>query len=463
MKRKRMKKKKINAEQQNTEMQNKEPDNKEKEKSVGKPLILYFLIVCLLIAIVGFSLSVICYGVVHAGREEERLFIGSTTELSVRDVAIVPGTAVYEGVITAKAKDRLLAALELYQMGLVNYIVVSGDVEETTSMTQYLMASGVPSGDIGSDEHGVDTYETLARTKEKLGALTYYFCTQELYVERAQYLMDKLEMDGVVVCVDTMYYNEAGKSAFREYFAATKAVLDPVLHGGKPKKSVQDRDFIEVSQFEENSHVIHADEVEAPEDYRVVDVNPKDNYDVNKAVEYATTYALENNPEYPAFEENCTNFVSQCLVAGGIAMEGTGESKEDVRYVIGGDKQEWYSYSTKEVGQDGYPCYSTTTNFINTNAFIEYFTKQQGYELSVYQNNRQGKLDCLREIASGDVLIFFGEDGEVVHIGLVTGIGEWNAYYCGNTNDRKDYGVFRMNEEEYTQFGIMHMSGKLPD
>lgn len=429
-----------------------------KEVSVRKPLILYFLIVCVLVGLMVGIVSLICFSMISAKGQQERIYIGKLDGLDHKDVAIVPGTAVYEGNITAKAKDRLLAAIELYEKDLVDRIIVSGDVEETTPMTKYLMAKGVLKDDIASDEHGVDTYETLARIQEKYSEQTYYFCTQELYVNRAAYLMEKLGMDGLVVCVDTMYYSEAGKSMLREYFAATKAVIDPIIYGGNPQKSIVERDFIDIPQYEKDPHVVHASELERPEDYHVVDVNPTDSYDVEKAVEYATTYALEHNPEYPVFEQNCTNFVSQCLVAGGIAMQGEGETSEDKRYAIGNGKQEWYSFHSKQVGKDGFLHYSTTSNFINTNAFIEYFTKEKGYAFTVYNNDYQGKRTCLSEMASGDVLIFFGEDGEVVHVGLVTGIGESNAYYCSNTNDRRDYGAFRTSEREYAQFGIMHMS-----
>ncbi len=432
--------------------------NMEKEVSVRKPLILYFLIVCVLVGLMAGIVSLICFCMVSAKEPQEQIYIGKLDGLASKDVAIVPGTAVYEGNITAKAKDRLLAAIELYEKDLVDRIIVSGDVEETTPMTKYLMANGVLKDDIASDEHGVDTYETLARIQEKYGEQTYYFCTQELYVNRAAYLMEKLGVDGLVVCVDAMYYSEAGKSMLREYFAATKAVIDPIIYGGNPKKSIVERDFIDVPQYEKDSHVVHASELERPEDYHVVDVNPTDSYDVEKAVEYATTYALEHNPEYPVFEQNCTNFVSQCLVAGGIAMQGEGETSEDKRYAIGNGKQEWYSSRTEQMGKDGFFHYSTTSNFINTNAFIEYFTEEKGYEFTIYNNDYQGKRTCLSEMASGDVLIFFGEDGEVVHVGLVTGIGESNAYYCSNTNDRRDYGAFRTSEREYAQFGIMHMS-----
>lgn len=45
-------------------------------------------------------------------------------------------------------------------------------------------------------------------------------------------------------------------------------------------------------------------------------------YDRNKAVEYAETWWDSYHPDFPRFPVNCTNFVSQCLFAGGAPMWG---------------------------------------------------------------------------------------------------------------------------------------------
>lgn len=137
-------------------------------------------------------------------------------------------------------------------------------------------------------------------------------------------------------------------------------------------------------------------------------------------------------------------------------MQGKESPSKEKWYTIGKDSKEWFSVA--EQTNEGLMHYSTTLNFVNTNAFVKYFTEERGCEISVYNNDNEGKLTCLKEMASGDVILFFDEDGEVAHIGLVTGIGEWNAYFCANTNDRRDYGAFRTSEDKYAQFGIMHMS-----
>lgn len=45
-------------------------------------------------------------------------------------------------------------------------------------------------------------------------------------------------------------------------------------------------------------------------------------YDRARAVRYAETWWNRHNPVFPSFPVDCTNFVSQCLYAGGAPMTG---------------------------------------------------------------------------------------------------------------------------------------------
>ena len=194
-------------------MRNLMKENKKRSRKKLRKVIPGILISMAVIVLVPF----ICYGIVHLSQSEP-VPIDKVKSLAKKDAAIVPGTSGYEGSITAKGKDRLQAAIGLYEAGLVRQIIVSGDEKEIKPMAQYLMKKGIPSESLSSDAHGEDTYDTIARVKEKFGDLSYYFCTQELYSSRAGYLMDRLGIDGVVVCVDTMYYSNAGENEIREFY-----------------------------------------------------------------------------------------------------------------------------------------------------------------------------------------------------------------------------------------------------
>lgn len=394
-----------------------------------------------------------------AEKEYAQVYIGQIDGLPAKDVALVPGTAVSEGIPTPKCKDRLDAALSLYEAQLVESVLVSGTAEEVKVMSRYLVHHGIPAEDIKADMQCFDTYNALARAHIIYEEAEFYICTQELYAPRTSYLMKQTGLSGAIVCSDTMFYLGEAKQKLREYFAATKATLDGLFRNGNPTYSVEEEDFWTVLQeLEDDSH-ISPEELELPKDYKLEDVNPSDGYDVLKAVAYAEQYALAHNEAYPLFEQNCTNFVSQCLVAGGISMQGIVNVSDSERLLLSGDGKKWFSISEHNK-EEGRWYYSTSATFVNTEAFLDYFTETCGYPLSKYENTYDGKLQCYKELAAGDVMILYDQGGAVAHIGLVTGLGDYNAYFCANTNAQLHYSVFNVNDNVYPAYGVIHMSDK---
>jgi hypothetical protein len=63
------------------------------------------------------------------------------------------------------------------------------------------------------------------------------------------------------------------------------------------------------------------------------------------AVAYAERWWKEPNPAYENFEVNCTNYVSQCLFAGGAPMNYTGRRNSGWWYKGYSNNQEMWSYS----------------------------------------------------------------------------------------------------------------------
>jgi hypothetical protein len=69
-------------------------------------------------------------------------------------------------------------------------------------------------------------------------------------------------------------------------------------------------------------------------------------YDRHKAVQYAENYWNRYNPQYRYFSDNdCTNFVSQVLHAGGLPMEKSSSQGKGWWYQGGGSSNDRWSYS----------------------------------------------------------------------------------------------------------------------
>jgi hypothetical protein len=65
-------------------------------------------------------------------------------------------------------------------------------------------------------------------------------------------------------------------------------------------------------------------------------------YNRMRAVQYAETWWNGANPRYQKFEDDCTNFISQCIHAGGIAMDFS--NRRDRGWWYRGSRENW-SYS----------------------------------------------------------------------------------------------------------------------
>ncbi|KGE19472.1 amidase domain-containing protein [Paenibacillus wynnii] len=68
-------------------------------------------------------------------------------------------------------------------------------------------------------------------------------------------------------------------------------------------------------------------------------------YNRQAAAAYADRWWQEGNPEFETFAVDCTNYVSQCLFAGGAPINYTGKRETGWWYKGYTGKQEWWSFS----------------------------------------------------------------------------------------------------------------------
>ncbi len=94
-------------------------------------------------------------------------------------------------------------------------------------------------------------------------------------------------------------------------------------------------------------------------------------YDADAAVRYANQYAeTPNNAQYHYFSgSDCTNFVSQCVVAGGVSMRNS--QNYYLKRAVIKDDEAWFH------GTDGYH-YLATQSWTVVNEFYLYWRKHSG-------------------------------------------------------------------------------------
>lgn len=166
-------------------------------------------------------------------------------------------------------------------------------------------------------------------------------------------------------------------------------------------------------------------------------ISPFSAYNATSAVNYARKYAKDHNTsEYPSFSlsgGDCTNFVSQCLYAGGKPMDGT--------CTTGGVYQNTSDWFMKKFEyQDSWSYmvdYGYTTSWVNAGDFKSYWLSRcDDYS---YEDDVDGIISAC---AKGDIVQLCDENTRSpYHSIIITAKSGNTAEYCAHSLDRIDYAV----------------------
>jgi len=141
-------------------------------------------------------------------------------------------------------------------------------------------------------------------------------------------------------------------------------------------------------------------------------------YNRERAVEYARTWALRRNPlfiDFTGIGGNCTNFVSQCVLAGSCTMNYTPDFG-------------WY-YASPE---DRAPAWSSVEYF------YDFMTGQRNFP---EKNGGVGPFaaEVARESAQiGDAVQYATADGDWYHTVIISEIRDGEIYVCAQSDNALD-------------------------
>ena len=162
----------------------------------------------------------------HRATQEELVESGAQY-----DCILVPGALVRPGgELSVVLQDRMDMGLSLFQSGLSDTLLLSGDsaepavYDEVGAMAVYAMDAGVTEAQILQDPLGLSTYESLWRAKYVYNAKSVLIVTQSFHLSRAIYLAEKLGLECKGVPCDVRLYSI--KNHLRESAARVKAVYD---------------------------------------------------------------------------------------------------------------------------------------------------------------------------------------------------------------------------------------------
>jgi vancomycin permeability regulator SanA len=150
-------------------------------------------------------------------------------------VAIIFGAGVRpDGALSPMLADRVGAAAELYRLGRVQKLLMTGDnsrvdYDEVSAMRGYAASLGVPKGDITLDYAGFRTYDSCYRARVIFGVQQALLITQRYHLPRAIYTCRQLGVEAVGLGTpDWGVYSEAllVQYSVREALATAQALWE---------------------------------------------------------------------------------------------------------------------------------------------------------------------------------------------------------------------------------------------
>lgn len=158
------------------------------------------------------------------------------------EVGLVLGTSPYtsDGKPNPHFYGRINAAVDLYQIGKIRHIIVSGSNPDSTyneprQMWRELTKAGVPSSAITMDFAGLRTLDSMARAQQVFELQRLTVITQEYHAYRAVFIGKKLGMRVVAYAAPGTGSGPAFGPYTREVLARFKAVLDLFVLRTRPK------------------------------------------------------------------------------------------------------------------------------------------------------------------------------------------------------------------------------------
>ena len=188
------------------------------------------------VAVLVALVFVVSFNVVRFG--SDKYIYTDINKLPHAQVALIPGAAILlSGDLSPVLKDRVDMAIKIYQAGIVQKILVSGDNStpqhnEVNPVKRYLLASGIPAQDVFLDHAGFDTYSSMYRARDVFLVDSMIVVSQAFHVPRAVYIARHLGITTYGMVADRGSY--LFRNDIREWFGDVKA-LSNLLFERQPK------------------------------------------------------------------------------------------------------------------------------------------------------------------------------------------------------------------------------------
>lgn len=172
-------------------------------------------------------------------------------------------------------------------------------------------------------------------------------------------------------------------------------------------------------------------------------------YSASDAAAYAVKWGEARNDIYPNYNlsgGDCTNFVSQCIYAGGFDMNGSSASVGTVE-----STSKWYCIYIKSTL--GVRRYAVTTSWVRVSDFNTYLSSL------VTKSTKTTLSSLISSCSAGDVVQLADKTtGTPYHSIIINSKDSTTAHFCGHSKDRSDKDVKAYLKESTDNFILFDLT-----
>ena len=172
-------------------------------------------------------------------------------------------------------------------------------------------------------------------------------------------------------------------------------------------------------------------------------------YSASDAAEYAVKWGEDRNGIYPNYNlsgGDCTNFVSQCIYAGGLDMSGSSATVGIVE-----STSNWYCIYIKSTL--GIRKYEVTTSWMRVSDFNTYLSSL------VSKSTKTTLSSLISSCSAGDVVQLADKTtGTPYHSIIINAKDSTTAYFCGHSSDRSDENVKTYLDDSTDKFILFDLT-----
>ncbi len=202
------------------------------EITKNKVMMMLFILMCAALVVLLFLLIM---NIHIKASIKDRMLSPDQIPIIDADCILVLGAGVWNGGRPSPMlEDRLVRAIELYNMGVSNRLLMSGDhgrkdYDEVNVMKRFAVDRGIPSSHVFMDHAGFSTYESIYRARDVFKVKKAIIVTQEYHLYRALYIAKKLGLEAYGVAADRReYYGQASRE-LREVLARVKDFFSTII------------------------------------------------------------------------------------------------------------------------------------------------------------------------------------------------------------------------------------------